>query len=227
MWATPILWWLHDTETEQVKVKVGVSLLLLKYLKSIRYMRNFSQERTTNFHVRNCILSSGEQAFYVKDSGSLTAMTRSVINLTNHSHHIWLINDFNLPGIMWKNVSNGMDDSTKKIPGLPGKCIPFPNGQKPTKWKMSWACLLLPTTRQSLLHETMLWQTKTIFFLKWTPSQIYSARKGNLPIWGKDDWNDINTHPNEELGSLPQKANNNSSGDSHWVGFKTTLEGVI
>ena len=54
----------------------------------------------------------------------------------------------------------------------------------------------------------------------------FRVRIGTFPVWRKANWNDIKTHLNGVWGRLLQDQKDDSSTDSLWVWFKTTLKGA-
>ena len=185
---------------------------------------------------------SGEKALYigayyrpnVKDSESLAAMTSSVTNLTNHTQsHTWLTGDFNLPDIMWENGSVNDGSQYRKhhqdfldflVSASLSQMV-----QTPTRGENT---LDLFATN----HDTLVTRCDTIPVMsdhdcvlvesRLRPKK-FRVRRGTFPVWKKANWNDIKTHINEAWGRLPQDQKDNSTSDSLWVWFQTTLEGAI
>ena len=128
-----------------------------------------------------------------------------------------------------KWIEKGRITVQKASPRLPGRCISFANGSNSTRGEntldlfaannniLVTRCVTIPgmSDHDCVLVESRLHPKK------------FRVRKGTFPVWRMANWNDIKTHLSEAWWILPQDQKDDSSTDSLWVWFKTTLEGTI
>ena len=218
----------------------GVFIAVKNDLRSTRCEKLEPEENCELAWVK--VRVSGEKAPYIgayyrpniKDSESLAAMTSSITNLTNHTQsHTWLTGDFDLLDIMWENGSVKDGSQYRKhhqdfldflVSASLSQMVQTPTrGEKSLDFfatsndTLVTRCDTIPGMSD---HDCVLVESRLL-------PKKFRVRRATFPVWKKAIWNDIKTHINEAWGRLSQDQKDNSTSDSLWVWFKTTLEGTI